>query len=67
MMTGTAHPTLPALVPGKVTLLVAAPAVVDYGSATVPVMIGNGTSGYISDLNVSGPAVDSTGKIVGSG
>jgi len=66
-MTGTAHPTLPALVPGKVAILVTAPAVVNYGSTTVPVMVGNGTSGYISDLNVSGPAVDSTGKIVGSG
>jgi hypothetical protein len=67
LMTGTAHPTLPPLVPGKVAILVTAPPVNNAASTTVPVMVGNGTSGYISHVDVSGPAVDSTGKIVGSG
>lgn len=65
-MTGTAHPTIPALVPGKVAIIETGPASGTVG-ATVPVMVWNGTSGTISNVEVAGPAVDSTGKIVGSG
>jgi hypothetical protein len=66
-MTGTAHPTIPPLDKGKVAILVTAPPETSGGSTTVPVMVGNGTSGYISRVEVSGPAVDPTGKVVGSG
>jgi hypothetical protein len=45
-MTGTAHPTIPALVPGKVAIIETGPASGTSG-ATVPVMVGNGTSGTI--------------------
>ena len=57
LLTGTAHPTIPALVPGKV-------AIIETGSAsgtvkaTVPVVVGNGTNGTISHIEVAGPAVD---------
>jgi len=66
LLTGTAHPTIPALVPGKVAIIMTGSVNGSVGS-TVPVMVGNGTTGTISSIEVAGPAVDSTGKIVGSG
>jgi hypothetical protein len=66
LLTGTAHPTIPALVPGKVAIIETGPASGSAGT-TVPVVVGNGTIGTISHIEVAGPAVDSTGKVVGSG
>lgn len=65
LLTGTAHPTIPALVSGKVAIIVTGPLSSD--GNTVPVMVGNGTSSYISQVDVSGPAVNSSGTVVGSG
>lgn len=68
LLTGTAHPVLPTLVSGKVAILFTAPPVVQGTSSTVvPVIVGNGTKDFISNIDVAGPAVDATGKVIGSG
>lgn len=67
LLTGTAHPTIPKLVTGKVAIIETGSSSGHIEGTAIPVIVGNGTSGTISHIEVAGPAVDSTGKVVGSG
>jgi hypothetical protein len=67
LMLGTAHPTIPPLVPGKVTILTTGAPVSDFQSATVTVMVGNGTSNPISHVVVAVNDVGPNGNVLQTG
>jgi hypothetical protein len=69
LMSGTAHPVIPITPksPQNVDLVFVGSPVVDFSTTTVPVEIWNGTSKTVSAIDVSGPAKDPSGKVIGSG
>jgi hypothetical protein len=68
-MGGNAHPvfTIAPTLPHKVDLIFIGSPIVFDSSTTVPVVVWNGTTGTINDLDVSGVAKDGSGKVIGSG
>jgi hypothetical protein len=66
-LAGNAKPTLPAGSEGKVDVVASAPIKVDLGGVTIPVAVRNGTADMITSVEVTGAAMDATGKILASG
>jgi hypothetical protein len=67
-LAGNAKPNFPAGGEGKVDVVASAPIKVDMiGSVTLPVAVRNGTNETITSVDVSGAAMDATGKILASG
>jgi hypothetical protein len=66
---GNAHPVVPIApnLPHNVDLVFVGSPVVDFSTTTVPVEVWNGTAKTVSSIDVSGPAKDPSGKVVGSG
>ena len=70
LMAGTAHPVipLPAGIAKKVTLVyVGTPVANGALGSIVPVAVWNGSSSLINHIDISGPAKDGTGAVIGSG
>lgn len=67
-LAGTAQPVFPAGGVGKVDVVASAPIEVNSaGLVTLPVAVRNGTNETITSVEVSGAAMDETGKILASG
>jgi hypothetical protein len=69
LMAGTAHPTVAPGTKGSLDVTyVAAPIDQSYGAGTIlPVIVWNGTGKSVSHVDVSGPAKDASGTVLGSG
>lgn len=67
-LAGNAKPVFPSGEAGKVDVVASAPiAVNSAGLVTLPVAVRNGTNETITSVDVSGAAMDETGKILASG
>ena len=67
-LAGNAEPVFPAGGAGKVDVVASAPIKVNSaGLVTLPVAVRNGTNESITSVEVSGAAMDATGKILASG
>lgn len=67
-LAGTAQPAFPAGGVGKIDVVASAPIEVNSaGLVTLPVAVRNGTNATITSLEVTGAAMDETGKIIASG
>ena len=66
-LTGTAQPIIPPAKTGRVSVVSVGAVQPESGDTVVPVIVRNGTSGTISNIQVSGPALNPQGQVIGSG
>lgn len=67
-LAGTPQPTFPAGPNGKVAVVASGPILVDAVQAVaVPVALRNGSQDTITSIDITGAAMDASGKILGSG